>query len=192
MNLLSDNPEVKSKIKEEFVARLVEVSYQKVTVKDLATRLGMSRQNFYRYYASKEEILLDIVDDTFDKVYGILEENINLVESDLDAVAELLKPILFSHKVLIGEVLGRGTDDLVFSHAQKLMRRLFGRIIRERGMKVVDHDFFDIMVSKISASAFYTIQTWSHIEGELDDEKFSILFISILEEIVSHIELACK
>jgi AcrR family transcriptional regulator len=73
MTTLSDNPEVKEKIKTELFQCMLEMSYSKITVKKLVVRMGMSRQNFYRYYISKDDVLVDLIDNTLDAAYQIIE-----------------------------------------------------------------------------------------------------------------------
>lgn len=187
----ANHSDTKAIIKETFLALLLQTAYSKISVKGLANEIGMSRQNLYRYYVSKEDILIDVVDDTFDHLYKILEANIDAIDTHQDLLMDQLYQALVPAKSIISEVLDRGTDEIVLAHVQNFIRRVLGRIIRSQELVVTDHDYLDLLVAKIAGGGFYLIKSWSKQEEELDEAKFKSLMLPFLIEINTQVKTAC-
>lgn len=56
-----------------------DISYEKITVTQIIKRSGVSRAGFYRNYASKDDVLNEILEDQYDKIRRT-EENGQLAE----------------------------------------------------------------------------------------------------------------
>ena len=63
----------KIRIKQELLSLLERRPYKKITMKRLAESLGMTRQNLYKHYSSKDEIILDVLQERLDLVFDLLE-----------------------------------------------------------------------------------------------------------------------
>lgn len=155
MNRFSDNPEVKQRIRSAFLARLRAVPYARIPISDLAGRLAMSRQNFNRYYASKEEILLDVVDDTVELLYQVIDGNVARFGVDATQLTELLLPVLRQHRATLREVLNSGTDDVVFAHLGRFIRRIVGRLLREKNRTAANQNDLDVVIATLSGGCFH-------------------------------------
>ena len=87
------NNDVNEKIRSAFLSLLSEKSYSKVTFKEVASVTGMTRQNLYYYYESKENVLEDVIEEFFDRLY----QTILNVEHHSDAFPDRKNnPCLFS------------------------------------------------------------------------------------------------
>ncbi|WP_374972346.1 TetR/AcrR family transcriptional regulator [Spongiibacter marinus] len=190
VNKLSENPEVKKKIRDELFLCMREMPYSKITIKNLVERLGMSRQNFYRYYMSKDEILLDLIDTTLDAAYEIAESNLHLMSNDVDAVAQKIEELIDSEKSLINEIISCSSRDVVFSHLQGFVRRIVGRIMRESNISDVDQVYLDIIISQYAGSGYYLIKCWAQNDGELAPEKFRGLISSFINGLAKDVIIA--
>lgn len=185
MNKLSDNQEVKGKIKAELYQCMVEMPYNKITIKNLVSRLGMSRQNFYRYYMSKDEILLDLIDDMLDAAYQVVELNIELVNDNIGFIADKIQELIVPRKEFINDILSCSNEKIVFSHLQSFVRRIVGRLLRERGQKDVDQDYMDIVISKYTGSGYHLVKSWSQIDGDFDESKLRRLIFNFMEGLLA-------
>lgn len=184
--------DTQEKIKRGFYSLLSEMPYSKVTVKAVTNHLGMSRQNFYRYYLSKEEILLDIVDETFDGVYMVTEQHLLKDSFDTDKVTAQALEIIEGNKQVISSVLSSGTESIVFAHSIKFIRRLLGRIIRTHNMVIVDHDYLDILVEAFAAHAFHVVKSWSEHDFEVERAKVFLLLQPQFKNLINSLEVACR
>lgn len=184
----SDTKDVKRRIRAEFVRSLKSSSYSKVTVKGLATSLSMSRQNFYHYYTSKEEILQDVVDDILETLYQTIDANMALLDTNPEGVLDLLTPMMLQNRRHIGEMMDRGTDEVVFSHLLRFVRRFIGRLLREKDINLVQHDLLDVLVRKLAGSWFQGIKAWSQLESDLSAEQLKSLYRPDLQQIMDSLE----
>ena len=182
---LSDNQEVKERIKQELYRCMIEMPYNKITVKNLVARLGMSRQNFYRYYMSKDEILLDLIDDMLDAAYQVIELNINLISENVNLITDRIQELIAPRKEFINEILSCSNEKIVFSHLHRFVRRIVGRLLREGDQKDVDQDYMDIVISKYTGSGYYLVKSWAQIDGELDESKFRRLIFNFVNGLLS-------
>lgn len=181
MSKLSDNPEVKERIKKEFLQCMNEMPYSKITVKKLVERVGMSRQNLYRYYLSKDDILLDMIDDTLDQAYVIIELNLNNVDQNLGLIASSLEELIIPQKELINEILGGADEQIVLSHLNRFVRRVAGRWFREHAHKGIDHDYLDIVIAQYSGAGYHMMRAWAQIDDDLDPKKITTLVSRYVE-----------
>lgn len=67
-------------IKESLYELLKEMPYEKINIKTITEKAGLARQTFYKSYASKDEIVVALLDEMFDnfKKSLLTKEKINL------------------------------------------------------------------------------------------------------------------
>lgn len=184
---LSDNQEVKERIKQELYRCMIEMPYNKITVKNLVARLGMSRQNFYRYYMSKDEILLDLIDDMLDAAYQVIELNVQLVSENVSLITDRLQELIIPRKEFIHEILNCSNDKVVFAHLHRFIRRVVGRLLRERNHTDIDQDYMDIVISKHTGSGYHMVKAWAQIDGELDESKLRYLISNFVDGLLREV-----
>lgn len=191
MSTLSDNTEVKEKIKTELFQCMLEMPYNKITVKKLVERLGMSRQNFYRYYLSKDEVLLDLIDNTLDAAYRIIESNLEGIRDNVALVSCQIESLALSQKELINEILSCSNENVVFSHGRSFIRRVVGRLLREKKHTEIDHDYLDIVISQYAGSGFHMVKTWAQNDSEMDSSKIRNLIYHFVDSWFKAVDEAC-
>lgn len=188
MNKLSEKPEVKEKIRDVLYECMVEMPYNKITIKKIADRLGMSRQNFYRYYMSKDDILLDLIDINLDVVYGIVETNFEPSSPNTKLIAESIVVMIPAKKALLHEILSCTSEDIVFTHVSHFIRRLVGRFLRENQQKEIDQNYLDIIISQYAGSVYYLAKAWAQTDGNLEPTKLSHILQVYLDNLFMAIE----
>ncbi|OUR90106.1 hypothetical protein A9Q81_20115 [Gammaproteobacteria bacterium 42_54_T18] len=192
MNTLSVNYEVKEKIKTELFQSMLEMSYSKITVKNLVDRLGMSRQNFYRYYLSKDEVLLDLIDNTLDSAYQIIEVNLEGVRENIELISIRIEELVLPQKDLVNELLSCSNEKVVFSHLRSFVRRVVGRLLRESNHKCIDQDYLEIIISQYTGSGYHMLKTWAQNDRELDRTKLRSLVVNFVENWFNAVDDACS
>lgn len=169
---------------------MLEMPYNKITIKKLVERLGMSRQNFYRYYLSKDDILLDLLDNTLDLAYQILEGNFGSSIHDLTLMTESIEAITIPRKSLINEILSCTSEKTVFNHLHGFVRRVVGRLLRERNQQYIDHDYLDLVISQHTGYGFHLAKAWAQTDNEIDPVKIRELIFSFLESLFKAVDRA--
>jgi AcrR family transcriptional regulator len=72
-----------------------ERGYEETTVADIAAAAGVSRRTFFRYFSSKEDVLVETSDDVAEEMLAAMAER-PLDEPPLVAIEQALVPVLAS------------------------------------------------------------------------------------------------
>ncbi|WP_374972390.1 TetR/AcrR family transcriptional regulator [Spongiibacter marinus] len=184
---MSDNPEIKAKIKDELFLIMQDEPYSKITITTLVERLGMSRQNFYRYYTSKDEILLELLDNTLEAMYHAGESLLPINAEDHAFLAEQLCNVIAPQKDMIKDILDSANNDVIFAHIQRFVRQVIGRILREGNHTNIDQDSLEMVIANSTGSGYHMISAWAKSDKQLDNKKFicfAKLYIDVFFESV--------
>ncbi len=187
MKIMSDNPEIKAKIKDELFLIMQDEPYSKITITTLVERLGMSRQNFYRYYTSKDEILLELLDNTLEAMYHAGESLLPINAEDHAFLAEQLCNVIAPQKDMIKDILDSANNDVIFAHIQRFVRQVIGRILREGNHTNIDQDSLEMVIANSTGSGYHMISAWAKSDKQLDNKKFicfAKLYIDVFFESV--------
>ena len=65
----------KEKLQKAFLALLGEKPFEKITIKEIVERAGVSRASYYRHYYTQMSLLEQIIDDFFAELSNIPEKN---------------------------------------------------------------------------------------------------------------------
>lgn len=187
---MSDNPEIKAKIKDELFLIMQEEPYSKITITTLVERLGMSRQNFYRYYASKDEILLELLDNTLEAMYHAGESLLPINAEDHAFLAEQLCNVVTPQKDMIKDILDSANNDVIFAHIQRFVRQVIGRLLREGNHTNIDQDSLEMVIANSTGSGYHMISAWAKNDKQLDNKKFICFAKLYIEVFFESVKLA--
>lgn len=149
------------RIKDEFVEMLSIRAYSEIRVKDLANAMGMTRQNFYRYYSSKEEILSELIEDSLTPlVEGIEDKSPNLDNQVWGILINIALSTFKENKTSTLAIMKSDADDLVYKYARAFIARSLGHLARVNHMVITDHDYFSLLVSHFCGAVFHTVKDW--------------------------------
>jgi AcrR family transcriptional regulator len=77
----------------------VEKGFQSVAIGDIAETVGVARTTLYEYYTSKEQILIELVDQVADEVREIVPQGKNCKDKLEDMAGNILKQIYENQQV---------------------------------------------------------------------------------------------
>lgn len=150
-----------SRIKTAFIALLGAQSYSQVRMNEVAEKANTSRQNLYRYYRSKEEILRSIMEDVIDDFLGKASPHLKAFDKDFAyAVNYLAYQVVLENKASFDVVMNCGADDLVFSELRRLFVRILGNIIRTQQIEIRDQDHFELVMDLIVGGTYHVLKRW--------------------------------
>ncbi|ABW20151.1 TetR/AcrR family transcriptional regulator [Alkaliphilus oremlandii] len=69
----------------------VNLGYKAVSMDQIAEAAGISKMTIYRYFSSKEELFLKVLDLITARMFGYIEDNIKDIEGTLNKIDGLLK-----------------------------------------------------------------------------------------------------
>lgn len=77
----------------------LEKGFSKITVSDIAGRVGMTRSLFYHYFQDKDQVADAVLDDVIDEVITVLEEwnrnrEVGNISKALDDVVRLTRGLI--------------------------------------------------------------------------------------------------
>ena len=186
--MLSDH--VNERVRCAFVDLLGQKSYSKMTFKEVASVTGMTRQNLYYYYDSKESVLQDVIDQFFDGLYQKMMcfKQSNTGYHDHSAFSE----------ALIGELAHALIEDIdtarsffstdvehIFVDRQiAFTKRLLGSIVREQGIVVRDPQYIHYLALQMTGAMHLSIKHWVMSDMSFSLEKFVILASPIFDRAI--------
>jgi len=173
----------KIRIKQELLSLLERRPYKKITMKRLAESLGMTRQNLYKHYSSKDEIILDVLQERLDLVFDLLE-NMEVGSGSIGWYGLLRQSsqVLLIDKEMVCAVMTSDVQDLVFEYLKSFIARVLGHIARINEIQIRDQDYFNLIVLHISGSGFNVVKGWAMNEMKTPAEEVAILFDDIVNE----------
>jgi AcrR family transcriptional regulator len=169
------------KIRDEFILMLEIYPYPKISVKAIAERLGMSRQNIYRNYASKEEIMAEILQDKFDEVFDFVSAiGTNLNNETWKDVTSIGIEILYQNKRVVCAIINSDEAPNIYRIIKAFLVRCMGHIARIYGIKIRDTDYFDSIASYIAGGGYHLIKSWAKDDMRISPDKIALVTQSVL------------
>ena len=165
-----------TRIKNSFLEQLNLIHYSKITMKGIAESLDMSRQNLYRHYSSKEDILGDIAEDLLEQVLVLFDQ------TELDSSSESWKllldhavEIIYQQRDYLVPIFKSDTDEITFRFLKSFVTRVLGRLARQNNIVISDHDYFELIVWNLTGASFYVVKNWASSDMKVPLEKVKII-----------------
>ena len=170
--------------KKEFL----EKGYEKASMRSIAKKAGMTVGNLYRYYKSKEDIIVNIVSETFNDIEGILQ-NVSFEALPQEPRVFNMKTSTGELKDLMDELAVRFIDIYtespmefnILMKNERMAKRIihwfeqaFENLLAQRYMTVFDYEKKDILAHAYATSIFSGMK---EIFKEKDTEKDTLLTI---------------
>lgn len=119
-----------------------EKSFHDVTVDEIAEKVGVAKGTIYLYFSSKEKLYLEILEETFDSIESLLEEEVEKSDSAPEKLRNVLKIIFrfYRRHLDVLKILSRDETHLIEEHQELTARwrsrriKLYEKII-EKGVK---------------------------------------------------------
>lgn len=79
-----------NKLMEKSEELFIQLGYKSVSMDQIAEAAGISKMTIYKYFSSKEELFLEVLQIVMDKSYEYLQNEINKVEGTLEKINAML------------------------------------------------------------------------------------------------------
>lgn len=168
------------RIEAKFLEMMGKMPYGKVTMKDLAEELEMTRQNIYRYYSSKEQIFASIIEGKLDQLFPLIEEMAPMItEESWEYLVDMGYQQIYANKDIMIATFTSGEDELLLRLTRSFIRRCLGHIARTHNIQIRNEAYFNMLVGFLSGSGFYSLKSWANDGIELPPEAVSKIHKSI-------------
>lgn len=182
-----------TRIKNHFVHLLSQTRYTKITMTGLALELGMSRQNLYKYYSSKEEIIEDVSIDLVDQLLvELFNYNLNGDPENWNPLIQNLLERVEQNSETFIAIFKNDSDDFTFRYIKNFVTRTLGYIARTNDITIKDHDYFNMIVRCTTGALFHLCKEWMEQEMKIPSHKVKLLVVDhINPTIIDKLRLCC-
>lgn len=166
-------------------------SYHNVTMDQIAGQVGVAKGTIYLYFDSKENLYLEILEDTYKEIESILEKEI----AQSDSAAQKLKKILrlvftfYLQHIDVLRILSRDETHLIREHFEftehwrlrriKLYQIILEKGIREGSFRPANTELTALIIFGLVRSVMFFYQTGKSA-GEIAGEVYSMISEGIL------------
>lgn len=186
--------DTRERVQSGFLQLIVDKPYSRITMTSLAAELGMSRQNLYRYYSSKDQILADTLEETLHPLLKMAEE-VDVSKPPDEQWNRLMDRtfrLVDNHRTIMMAVLKSGEDELLYKVLKSFVVRALGSFIRASGMTIHDHEYFDAITSHLSGGFFYLFKSWGEGGMTISVEKIARIQKTYSLEVLKELVQSCN
>lgn len=161
---MTQEEETRHLILTQFVALAAQQGYRNVRMAEIAQASGMSRQNLYRYFSSREELYRAAMDELFDHFWLLAEPHIEEFDDRLALhVNYLAITVASSHPEILRILADPELHDLNLSLMRRYFARVIGALVRHKGINSINRDYVDVMVAMVAGASLAALRQW--VEG---------------------------
>lgn len=186
MNLT--NNDTHEKIRTAFLSLIREKGYSKTTFKEVASVSGMTRQNLYYYYDSKEGMLQDLIEVFFDGLFQkIIENNLNKSdaiekESVNAAMLRQLAEALLEDRDIARCFFSNDVEKIFITKEVAFLKRALGSIIRAQNIEVNDPQFIHYLALQIAGASYFPVKEWLMNDSDFPIDKLVALTFPMFDQ----------
>jgi len=184
------NNDVNERVRGAFLGLLSQKGYSKMTFKEVARVTGMTRQNLYYYYESKESVLQDVIEEFFDRLH---QKMLILKQSNTDyishsAFSEAL--VREMAKALIEDIdtarsfFSKDVEQIFINKQVVFIKRLLGGLVREQGIVVSDPQYVHYLALQITGACYFPVKEWMLSDMAFPLDKFVALACPIFDQAI--------
>ncbi len=178
------------RIRGAFLSLLSEKSYKKMTFKEVAGVTGMSRQNLYFYYESKESVLKDVIEEFFDRLY---QKMVCLKQNSADyldhaafseALIREMGNALMEDSAIARSFFSSDVEKLFVDKHVIFTKRLLGGIVREQGIIVKDPQYIHYLALQMTGAAYFPVKEWVLNDMDFSIDKLVVMLHPIFDQAI--------
>jgi AcrR family transcriptional regulator len=187
------NDAVNIKIRTTFIELLNKKPYRRITFKELATEAGMSRQNLYYYYKSKESVLEDIIEEFFDNLYEAMfkfdfqeigSDNEELGRAFIRTIIQALK----DHEEIAKCFFSKDVNIVFINKMVAFLTRILGSLIRAQGITVNDPKYIHYLALQMAGASYLPIREWLLVDTSFPQERIVELAYPMVQQIIDSLK----
>lgn len=190
--LLNRDPKLVTKIRRTLFEMMKEADYDKITVLNLCKEVGVSRNTFYRYFESKNQILIDALNEAFDIYYEEIETHTIQLDRDTALfISESAYSLISENPDLFKQLVAADLEQEVFHSIRLYLKRLLGKIARENNLWIKEHQFFEYIVDHLAGSFSQVVVHWVKDGLPYNSKKMAVIQAQLLNnELVEMIAMS--
>ena len=166
---------LKKCLRDSYFSLLKNKNTENISISEIVKLAGLSRMSFYRYYKTKDDIVRQYIEDTFQE---FMEELKNNPVKDLQVPATLLFSYFRSNKTRIKILIEQGLFHLFFES--------FSHFLQESNLVInskpnISEESLQYYYQYTSGGILNLIEGWMSGEMEESDEEMALVLRQIKE-----------
>lgn len=169
----------KQAIRQALIDLLVQRPFADIQVKDLVTQAGIARATFYLHFKSKDELLLDYIDEMFEGFFVEIEEA--LAHADLldEGAAERMFAT-FSREKAFSRVLTQDSVQAILQgRFRSYLARIVGRVVRENRDFKLSPAQMAYLIDFWAGGSFLLIKRWVERDFQPSEAEMAQLYAKL-------------
>ena len=171
----------KALIVDALVSLMQENPYKKVKIQDIAKRAKLARQTFYLHYQTKDDVLLEYINDVFETFYQEIEQHIIASPEPDPIVSWHLFKQWQMHEPFARLVIEADIENLVIKSFKNYIARVMGLYIRNHEVKLKDPEALAFLVDYLAGASWMMLQRWVQQDFKYPLEKIASLYSEITQ-----------
>lgn len=157
---------------DSLLSLMKEKAYSKITVKDICNRSDLSRQTFYNFFGSKDDMIRFCIHQCYEEMMESLNQKLPVKLSD---ITEQLMEALYSNKRLMELIVTHGLDYFLELELASVLQAFVGQISPDATGELDRY-----ATAFLSGAVAHMILYWFKDERPLAKEQLSRLLDRIL------------
>ena len=147
--------------------------YEKITIKEITERAGVSRMAFYRNYLSKDHVLTHHLDQIF---ADYLKEILGSGDHQISAIQERFFPYFRQHSDFLQTVVNADQEHLIYDK-MKDYSTVLSKAVSTKALKIkaIDYDISKYEIAFASAGLASMLIEWARGGLEESDEEMAAI-----------------
>ncbi len=178
------------KIRSNFLELIREKGYSKTTFKEVASASGMTRQNLYYYYESKETMLKDVIEEFFDRLYlKMVSYKINPNIDDYQTMSKSLVSNMMEaleNDIDIARCFySNDVEKLFIRKSIAFLKRMLGGVIRNQDITVKNPLHIHFIALQMAGAVHFPLKEWIVNESDISTDDVINLGYPMLDAAIS-------
>jgi AcrR family transcriptional regulator len=167
-------------------------SYHDVTMDQIAEKVGVAKGTIYLYFESKENLYLEILEETYEEIESILEKEIAKKDPAPQKLKKMLMLIFkfYLENLDVLRILSRDETHLIREHYEftehwrvkgvRFYQKILEKGINEGSFRPVNTELTALIIFGLVRSVMFFYHT-DKSAGEIAEEVFSMISEGILD-----------
>jgi len=167
-------------------------SYHDVTMDQIAEKVGVAKGTIYLYFESKENLYLEILEETYEEIESILEKEIAKKDPAPQKLRKMLMLIFkfYLENLDVLRILSRDETHLIREHYEftehwrvkgvRFYQKILEKGINEGSFRPVNTELTALIIFGLVRSVMFFYHT-DKSAGEIAEEVFSMISEGILD-----------
>lgn len=171
----------KALIVDALVSLMQDTPYKKVKIQDIAKHANLARQTFYLHYQSKDDVLLDYINNVFETFYQEIEQHIIASPEPDPIISWHLFKQWQQHADFARLIIEADIEHLVIKSFKNYITRVMGLYIRNHVVQLKDPEALGFLVDYLAGASWMVLQRWIQQDFKYPLEKVASLYTEITQ-----------